>query len=368
MNTRRVLPLAVLTALLASAGCELPPVDSENIGPRGLSMGTVENPSVTRPDSIAYVEAYPADPDPIPGDLPAAPAGTFENVQVLGNLSVAEFNRSMVAMTNWVSPEQGCNYCHVVQDDGSVIMAEDDVYTKVVSRRMIQMTKYINEEWSSHVGEEGVNCYTCHVGQPQPEYVWTLDPHEPNLRYYLDREDVRVQSQAALTGDAEVETSIQNARNTYWFMIHTSNALGVNCTYCHASARFSDWEESPPARVTALRGYRMVRDINQQFVAPLGSILPDSVQGPEGDGPKVQCMTCHQGVNIPAYGLARATLYPALTLPEAVHPAATEEAAADIDMDALNELFMEAHQGMAAHPEAGTAGETHLPDVAGGSR
>ena len=172
-----------------------------------------------------------------------------------------------------------------------------------------------------------MNCYTCHAAQPQPEYVWTLDPHEPNLRYYLDRDDVRVQSDVALSGDATTETSIQNARNTYWFMIHTSEALGVNCTFCHSSARFAAWDESPPQRVKALRGYRMVRDINQQFVHPLGDLLPDSIKGPEGDGPKVSCMTCHQGINLPQYGMSRATGFPALLLPEAVHQSASQAAA-----------------------------------------
>jgi photosynthetic reaction center cytochrome c subunit len=241
---------------------------------------------------------------------------------------VPEFNRTMVAMTNWVSPEQGCNYCHYVSPQGEVNMASEDVYTKHVSRRMVQMVKYINQEWADHVGEEGVNCWTCHVGQPQPsmDRVWTFDEGDPNQHYYLDRADVRLQGEVALTADAEVETSIQNARNTYWFMIEGSQALGVNCTYCHNSARFGVWEESPPARVTALRAYRMVREINQQFVAPLADQveMPDSVLGPQGDVPKVQCLTCHQGLAIPQYGMSRAAAYPGLRIPEAENPPPTE--------------------------------------------
>lgn len=349
MRTRRLLAAAALVALVGTTACDWdrPPITTNNLGPRGISMGTVLNPR----DSVARLEAIqaamPELPPPISGQLAenvAAP-GTFQNVQVLGNLSVAEFNRTMVAMTQWVAPEQGCNYCHYVNPQGEVNMASDSVYTKVVSRRMLQMVKYINSEWSSHVGDAGVNCYTCHQGQPQPVNTWTLDPQDPNLRYYLDREDVRVQSDVALTSDATTETSIQNARNTYWLMIHTTNALGVNCTFCHASARFADWEESPPARVKALRGYRMVRGVNQQFVAPLGPILPDSIQGPEGDGPKVRCLTCHNGISIPQYGLSRATDFPGLTLPEAVHPTAATEAAG---------------------PFHGSASEYAHPDLVGG--
>ena len=38
------------------------------------------------------------------------------------------------------------------------------IYTKAVARRMIQMTRNINSEWTEHVGNTGVTCYTCHVG------------------------------------------------------------------------------------------------------------------------------------------------------------------------------------------------------------
>lgn len=331
MKTGRVLATAGLTAVaLTMAACEAPPIETSNIGFRGASMGTVTNLNDSLRMREAVVSAIPEDVPEISQEQAGRvmPAGTFQNVEVLGNLSVPEFNRTMVAMTNWVSPEVGCNYCHYVSPEGAVNMASEDRYTKHVSRRMIQMVKYINQEWSAHVGEEGVNCWTCHVGQPQPsmDRVWTLDEGDPNQHYYLDRADVRVQSEAALTGDAQVETSIQNARNTYWFMIESSQAMGVNCTYCHNSARFAAWDESPSPRVTALRAYRMVRELNQRFVAPLADQveMPDSVLGPQGDVPKIQCLTCHQGLAIPQYGLTRATAYPGLRVPEAQNPPATE--------------------------------------------
>jgi photosynthetic reaction center cytochrome c subunit len=40
----------------------------------------------------------------------------YQNVKVLGDVSVAEFTRIMVAMTQWVSPKQGCGYCHNLQN------------------------------------------------------------------------------------------------------------------------------------------------------------------------------------------------------------------------------------------------------------
>ena len=56
----------------------------------------------------------PRSPAP-PGVRENAPlAGTtYKNVQVLGELSIGEFGRTMNAITAWVSPKQSCAHCHV---------------------------------------------------------------------------------------------------------------------------------------------------------------------------------------------------------------------------------------------------------------
>jgi photosynthetic reaction center cytochrome c subunit len=117
-------------------------------------------------------------------------------------------------------------------------------------------------------------------------------------------------------------------------MMQMSEALGVNCTYCHMSPRFSDWEESPPARATALRGVRMVRDLNQSYMLPLQDAWPLERLGPMGDGPKIQCSTCHQGAYRPQYGnpASHGQGHPAITqigFPHAGSPAPTMEADPD---------------------------------------
>ena len=65
----------------------------------------------------------------------------YKNVQVLTDLSVDQFNTLMAAMTTWVAPQQGCAYCHNVEN-----LADDSVYAKKVARRMIQMTRHINQD------------------------------------------------------------------------------------------------------------------------------------------------------------------------------------------------------------------------------
>ena len=49
----------------------------------------------------------------------------YKNVQVLTDLSADQFNRVMAAITTWVAPQQGCAYCHNVEN-----MADDGIYAK----------------------------------------------------------------------------------------------------------------------------------------------------------------------------------------------------------------------------------------------
>jgi photosynthetic reaction center cytochrome c subunit len=74
----------------------------------------------------------------------------------------------MTAMSSWIAPEQSCEYCHNLAN-----FAEDSKYTKVVARRMIQMTQHVNTNYRAHVGQTGVTCYTCHRGNAVPAVTWS---------------------------------------------------------------------------------------------------------------------------------------------------------------------------------------------------
>ena len=160
-----VLVATVLLAVLA-AGCEHPPVDTVQRGYRGVGMEGVFNPR--RLEDMVAANMPPAASPPAPAAGPKA-SEIYKNVHILGDLSVAEFTRLMAAITAWVSPEQGCTYCHDAAN-----FADDSLYTKRVARIMIAMTQRTNEDWQAHVGKTGVTCYTCH--QPVPAEVWTSDP------------------------------------------------------------------------------------------------------------------------------------------------------------------------------------------------
>jgi photosynthetic reaction center cytochrome c subunit len=327
--------LAALSALVLLVGCERPPITAVQSGYRGLGMEQVNNPR-TDAKTVAANQA-PASPDAASADGPKA-AEVYKNVKVLGHLSVAEFTRHMASITAWVAPKEGCTYCHDAQN-----FADDAKYTKVVARRMVQMTQHLNADWKPHVGDTGVTCYTCHRGNPVPAQVWTKPadrkyaansvmgdlagqnlasksvgysslPFDPFTPYLEQDQAIRVNGDKALkvNGAGANRASTKQAEHTYGLMVHMSESLGVNCTFCHNTRNFQSWSEAPPQRVTAYHGIRMARDLNKDYLVPLTSTFPANRLGPKGDVQKVNCGTCHQGVNKPLLGAAMAKNHPEL--------------------------------------------------------
>jgi photosynthetic reaction center cytochrome c subunit len=326
--------VAALAAVLL-VGCERPPVTAIQSGYRGTGMEQVNNPRIDA-KTVANNVAPPS-ADAASAEGPKASA-VYQNVKVLGHLSVAEFSRHMAAITEWVSPQEGCAYCHNVQN-----FADDGKYTKVVARRMVQMTQHLNADWKPHVGTTGVTCYTCHRGNPVPAQVWYAPagrkyaenslmgdlagqnigalsvgysslPNDPFTPYLLQDLPIRVNGNQALkfTGQQANLATTKQAEHTYGLMAHMSNSLGVNCTFCHNTRAFQSWSEAPPQRVTAWHGIRMARDLNVAYMEPLTATFPANRKGVKGDVAKVNCGTCHQGVNKPLLGAQMAKNHPEL--------------------------------------------------------
>jgi photosynthetic reaction center cytochrome c subunit len=303
-----------------------PPVSSVQLAYRGTGLDQLYSPR-----AFAKLAALNKIPFLLP---PADPTGdrardSYDNVRVLGNLSTAQVTRLMASMTTWVAPKQGCVYCHNLDN-----MALDTKYTKVVARRMLQMTQNINANWQSHVKNTGVTCYTCHRGNPVPKFIWYNEPgphttgmaetqtgmghptpqideaalpYDPFTPFLENRKNIRVQGKSALpTGN---RSSMKQAEWTYSLMIVMATSLGVNCDYCHNTRAFSDWSQSRPQRVTAWYGIRMVRDLNDHYLDPLNPVFPVYRKGALGDSPKVYCATCHQGVYKPLFGKSMLTTF-----------------------------------------------------------
>jgi photosynthetic reaction center cytochrome c subunit len=326
---RIVLALAVVIGVALLFTFQHPPIEAVQHGYRGTGMQVNYIP--------ADINAQYAE-NKLPGVLPPVHAGpparlVYKNVQVLGDLDVGAFTRLMASITTWVAPKQGCAYCHSLNN-----MASDALYTKVVARRMLQMTRNINENWTSHVQNVGVSCYTCHRGNPVPANIFYHNPGPSRFTGMAETQTGMGTVSAAaggsslpydpftpfLEGDANIRvigttalpdgnlSSIKQTEWTYALMMHMATSLGVNCTYCHNTRALADWSQSSPQRVTAWYGIRMVRDLNNNYLGSLQGVFPPARLGPEGDVAKVDCATCHQGVYKPLFGASPIVGFPEL--------------------------------------------------------
>lgn len=316
--------------VLTTAGWTTPPIHSTQDGYRGLSIGQLSTEKTEKLQQLANVL-----PDPIDKASPNGDKATkvYQNVTVLTDLSADQFNRVMLGLAAWVAPaDQGCNFCHNPDN-----LADDSVYAKKVSRVMLQMTRHINQDWQKHVAATGVTCYTCHRGQPVPKNVWFKDPApkmgsaatnddlgHPNWTNgstslntdpytgYLDVKGAQIRFQPTQALPVGVGASLEDTYKTYSLMFGISKGLGVNCTFCHDSRAFYNWSESSPKRVTSWYGIALAQDLNVNFLSAIKADLPANRLGPTGDGPKVNCATCHNGANKPLLGVSLAKDWPEL--------------------------------------------------------
>ena len=203
------------------------------------------------------------------------------------------------------------------------------------------MTQHINADWKPHVAATGVTCYTCHRGKAVPQQVWFKAPPQNNARRlasatapartrrrrsvgltlaalrpvhactcWSDQADPRRQRPTALpTGN---RASIQHTEQTYGADDAHVRGARRELHLLPQHALVHDLGGPPPQRITAWHGIRMVRDLNNDYLEPLTKTFPANRLGPLGDVAKVNCATCHQGVNKPLYGAPMAKDYPEL--------------------------------------------------------
>jgi len=142
---RLALGLAAVLGVGIAFTFEYPPITVEQRGYRGLAIE--QNHTEKALATLAANNVVPAAADPQePSGVKSSAA--YENIQVLGDLDSNEFLRLMTSITEWVAPEEGCTYCHSEEN-----LADDSKYTKIVARRMLQMTAHINATWQPHVAQ-----------------------------------------------------------------------------------------------------------------------------------------------------------------------------------------------------------------------
>ena len=346
-----VLLVGVLAALLLLPDWDHPPIASTDHGPPALEMVTLNavDQDIDPLNQLSF---------PVPAAVPdrGERAGdVYGNVEVLGELDAAQFDRLMTAITEWVSPEQGCTFCHAAGADGQPDYAAAPPYTFEVARQMLRMVREVNASSPEHVMPQGVSCFSCHRGKNVPEYHWfeAGDWPPPSERWYqepppwirtattirdfMPREAFELfilddnraaglqaramnQPSVPVASDPKGKPLFTWAENTYLFMMQMSDGLGVNCTACHNSRAFADWSQSTPERVVAWHAINDTRRINHDYIEPLAGRLPPERLGPVGDPAKANCMTCHVGQTKPLGGVDMISHFPGLTGPSETPP------------------------------------------------
>ena len=314
----------------------------------GVQIGPPPTSMILFPQGQKVEPVPQAPPAPLP---PVTSSGqkasaAYKNVKVLGDVDAAEFMRLQQAITQWVSPKQGCAFCHQGDD-----YASDAKPQKVAARLMLQMTQTINANWSNHVAPAGVTCFTCHRGQPIPAETWFPQPPQPArpliakqepyyeaadtvrkffpdagwAEYFVGHENISAQSLSALP-DHQVHSLLVNKR-IYEMMMQMADGMGVNCGFCHNSRAFFDWSQSTPQRWTAYYAIQQIRDLNNDYLLKLADampvtrvrvhqtslpVLPANQRGIlEGNGLAV-CATCHYAQPKPMGGANVIGAYPEL--------------------------------------------------------
>ena len=340
-----------IATLLAGAGLVAATIlvvvvpDWHRPGYHGTQMGYRGTQSVQF-ESRAASAAVNAVPAPLPADAGGKPAGAFKNVKVLTDVDPAEFMRLQQAITNWVSPKQGCAFCHDGKDFSS-----DAKPQKLAARRMLEMTRYINSAWATHVNPAGVTCYTCHRGQPVPAEVWwprlsppvrpavdhsepwneaadtvsTFFPNNGFAEYYLQDNPIAVQSTTAMRTHDVADYIV--VKRVYEMMMQMSLQIGANCGYCHNSRALDDWSQSTPMRWTGFYALRFIRDLNRNYLLPLAAVIPqqrslahstampvipDEQRGQQPGNALLTCGTCHYRLPQPLNGANMVKDYPGL--------------------------------------------------------
>ncbi len=311
---------AVFAAVLIVGLGSPAPTDSMQTGPRGVAMYVPEFEASLRrgdPTVAGFVTSEPIPPQP--GDPLARNA--YDNAEpLLGDLTVANYDRLVEAMRAWTGIP-------------TLFDGEEETYQTVVARRMIEMTRNINENWDIHVsayGENGVTCYTCHRGQPVPNNIWfrispvneatagwsanqnrvtmasnfTSLPSDYLETFLLDFERISVHDLEPRVQNFPGDPLIQQTERTYAFMNYIAGSLGVNCTFCHNSRAFYDGAQVTPQWGNASLGIQMVQELNADYLIPLADVYPPERLGPVyQDPPLAACRTCHQGYQRPLEGL-----------------------------------------------------------------
>ena len=144
--------IGLIVFFLAIGTLQRPPVESVQRGYRGLGMVscTIPPPSLQRRTRTGLPEASPNGTRPRSTRIAGLQQRPGAQGRGCRRVHPADDGHNRVGLATARLRLLSC------RGRGPRI---DKLYTKVDSRRMIEMTRHINADWQKHVGETGVACY-----------------------------------------------------------------------------------------------------------------------------------------------------------------------------------------------------------------
>lgn len=210
----------------------------------------------------------------IPAPLQAQSSSSYKNLDILKGVPDARIPAVMQAFNSFLGVN--CTHCHV---EGKWESAEKPAFAR--TRQMFRMRAGMNA--GPLKAYDGVGCWTCHRGKPQPEPLAQSALRDPAWPPEL-----------ALKPDQENQPAERVFHNIQTFsgvpagrlptvMALFSISLGVDCSHCHVSG---DWQsDDKPAKQTARQMMAMVRSTKPEY-------FEQSAAG-------ISCWTCHRGAKNP---------------------------------------------------------------------
>jgi len=316
----------VVATIIVAFGNPNKTIDQQT-GPRGIGMA-LSKFERNNPQYDPYEETYAVfERVEAPEGTPSA-AEAYGDVIAFGDMDQANFDQLTKAMSAWVGEEVTL-----------VNSPEADQTKLAITKNCIEATQYLNDSWDSHnnaSGGAGVNCYTCHRGEPTPPGSWlkegavndaaagwaavqnrlmvgrtytqsqyTALPVDAVEKFLLDGNSIKVSDLESRVDQQPGDPTWQDAERTFSLMNHQANSLNVGCVYCHNTRAFWDPTQVTPQWSTTTLGQQMSIDINQTYYEPRSEILGH-------ESAKVNCMTCHMEVIKPLNGRNMVAEWPEL--------------------------------------------------------
>lgn len=196
-----------------------------------------------------------------------------------------------------------CATCHDVEDDETC----STCHYEDVNEPLIQSETSLYFNHAFHVGEQKMECTTCHAGLSEVEYSFEASAVNPPMaQCYTCHNDMSVASNACELCHQNTADLIPEDHKTVSFnKNHKFAAMGDDencmmchnddfCGTCHVSTTGLDAMNKVDDFYTPYSPHKLKSDVKQQQITRVHDLSFRYTHGIEAKGKTAECQTCHQ--------------------------------------------------------------------------